>query len=396
MNHLKHCFIFLLCCISATYTSAQKAKIQQAIQQYNYPLAIKLIDKEKPTFELEMQKASCLKMMNNFSSTIPLLESISSRYAASVYCLKELADCYLQIDNYKKANDYLQKALSLSPENSILLRLLGENFEQEGKKDSAIVYYKKTIEKNPADFVTAGKLAKLYIKKDQLDEVIDLTNQCLQQDSLNTQMIKLNGAAYCLLHHYSKAITQLKKIEAVDSTYDTNYFLGMSYYGNNNYINAQKYLENIYKKDTANLSVIYYLGNACTENFNSKKAIEYLNKGIFIAQKVDSVIYLYYSTLSTAYHNQEKYKEEIFALINAYKYKPTHQLILYKIASIYDLALKDEDNSKYYLELFINKVQKGVKDKYEKTGKDVDQMYLQSAKKRLNELKDKKNLAIKK
>ncbi len=87
---------------------------------------------------------------------------------------------------------------------------------------------------------------------------------------------------------------------------------------------------------------------------------------------------------------QKKYKEEITALSEAYKRMPTHSLLLYKIGSIYDIALKDEQNTKYYLELFISKIQQGVKDKYEKTGKDVDQMYLLSAKRRLDELKEKK------
>jgi tetratricopeptide (TPR) repeat protein len=396
MKNLRLLFITPILCIYADYAGAQKTSIKQAMQQSDYPLAMQLIDNEKPTFDLEMQKVSCLKMMNNFSGAIPLLESISSRYAPNVYCLRELADCYLQTDNFKGSNECLRKALSLSPENSVLLRLLGDSFEQEGKKDSAIVYYKKTVEKNPADFVTSVKLAKLYLKKNQLEEVINLTNQCLQKDSLNIPMNKLSGAAYCLSHRYSKAIEQLKKIEAADSTYDTNYFMGMSYYGNDNYTNAQKYLENVYRKDTANLSVIYYLGNAYAESFNSQKAIEYLNKGIYIAQKVDSTLYRYYSVLSTAYHNQEKYKEEISALMNSYKYMPTHSLILYKIASIYDIALKDEEKLKYYLEQYINKASEGIKDKYEKTGKDVDQMYLLSAKRRLNELKEKKNLAIKK
>jgi tetratricopeptide (TPR) repeat protein len=396
MKNLRLLFITAILCIYADYAGAQKTSIKQAMQQSDYPLAMQLIDNEKPTFDLEMQKVSCLKMMNNFSGAIPLLESISSRYTPNIYCLRELADCYLQTDNFKGSKECLRKALSLSPENSVLLRLLGDSFEQEGKKDSAIVYYKKTVEKNPADFVTSVKLAKLYLKKNQLEDVIDLTNQCLQKDSLNIPMNKLSGAAYCLSHHYSKAIEQLKKIEAADSTYDTNYFMGMSYYGNDNYTNVQKYLENVYRKDTANLSVIYYLGNAYAESFNSQKAIEYLNKGIYIAQKVDSTLYRYYSVLSTAYHNQEKYKEEISALMNSYKYMPTHSLILYKIASIYDIALKDEEKLKYYLEQYINKASEGIKDKYEKTGKDVDQMYLLSAKRRLNELKEKKNLAIKK
>ncbi|WP_321518366.1 tetratricopeptide repeat protein [uncultured Bacteroides sp.] len=390
MKNLRLLFITAVLCIYADYANAQKNSIKQAMQQSDYPLAIELIDKEKPTFDLEMQKVSCLKMMNNFSGAIPLLKSISSRYTPNVYCLRELADCYLQTDNFNGANECLRKALSLSPENSVLLRLLGEDFEQEGKKDSAIVYYKKTIEKNPADFVTSVKLAKLYLKKNQLEEVLNLTNQCLQKDSLNVQMNKLSGAAYCLSNHYSKAIEQLKKIEAVDSTYDTNYFLGMSYYGNNNYANAKKYLKNVYSKDTANLNIIYYLGNAYAECFNSQAAIEYFKKGLFIAQKSDSTLYSFYSAISTTYHNQEKYKEEISALINSYKYMPTHSLILYKIASIYDLALKDDEKLKYYLEQYINKTLEGIKDKGEKTGKDIDQMYLLSAKKRLNELKDKK------
>nr|WP_321373621.1 tetratricopeptide repeat protein [uncultured Bacteroides sp.] len=390
MKNQKLTFFLIAYSIFIFNANAQKVSIQQAIQQSNYPLAIQLIDKEKPTFDLEMQKVTCLKMMNNFSSAIPLLESISSRYSPNVYCLRELADCYQQVEDFNKSEICLQNALGLSPDNSVLLRLLGQNYEQEGKKDSAIIYYKKTIEKNPADFVTAQKLAKLYLKKDQLEDVISLTDLYLKQDSLNVQMNKLSGAAYCLSHRYSKAIEQLQKIEAADSTYDTNYFLGMSHYGNNNYFNAIKYLKKVYLKDSINLSNIYYLGNAYAESFNSPKAIEYLKKGIAIAQKVDSVLYNYNMTLSTAYHTQKKYKEEITALTEAYKRMPTHSLLLYKIGSIYDIVLKDEQNTKYYLELFISKIQQGIKDKYEKTGKDVDQMYLLSAKRRLDELKEKK------
>nr|WP_320037406.1 tetratricopeptide repeat protein [uncultured Bacteroides sp.] len=390
MKNQRLTFFLIAYSIFIFNANAQKVSIQQAIQQSNYPLAIQLIDKEKPTFDLEMQKVTCLKMMNNFSSAIPLLESISSRYPPNVYCLRELADCYQQIEDYKKSENCLQSALSLSPDNSVLLRLLGQNYEQEGKKDSAIVYYKKTIEKNQADFITAQKLAKLYLKKDQLEDVISLTDQYLKQDSLNVQMNKLSGAAYCLSHRYSKAIEQLQKIEAADSTYDTNYFLGMSHYGNNSYFNAIKYLKKVYQKDSTNLSNIYYLGHSYEECFNNPEAIEYLNKGICIAQKADSVLFNFYMTLSTAYHSEEKYKEEIATLTEAHKRMPTHSLLLYKIGSIYDIALKDEQNTKYYLELFISKIQQGVKDKYEKTGKDVDQMYLLSAKRRLDELKEKK------
>jgi tetratricopeptide (TPR) repeat protein len=390
MKNLKFVFSLFMYCIFSFNANAQKTSIKQAMQQSDYALAIQLIDKEKPTFDLEMQKVSCLKMMNNFSGAIPLLESISSRYAPNVYSLRELADCYEQTENFKGSNECLRKALSLSPDNAVLLRLLGESFEQEGKKDSAIIYYKKTIEKNPADFITSVKLAKLYLKKNQLEEVINLTNQCLQKDSLNIPMNKLSGAAYCLSHRYSKAIEQLKRIEAADSTYDTNYFMGMSYYGNSNYANAKKYLKNVYRKDTANLNIIYYLGNSYEESFNSQEAIDCFNKGILIAQKSDTTLYNFYSVLSAAYHSEEKYKEEISALMNSYKYMPTHSLILYKIASIYDIALKDEEKLKYYLEQYIDKVQEGVKDKYEKTGKDVDQMYLISAKRKLNELKEEK------
>jgi len=110
-------------------------------------LAIQLIDKEKPTFDLEMQKVTCLKMMNNFSSAIPLLESISSRYSPNVYCLRELADCYQQIEDYKKSENCLQSALSLSPDNSVLLRLLGENYDQEGKKILPLFIIKRRLKR---------------------------------------------------------------------------------------------------------------------------------------------------------------------------------------------------------------------------------------------------------
>lgn len=62
--------------------------------------------------------------------------------------------------------------------------------------------------------------------------------------------------------------------------------------------------------------------------------------------------------------------------MNAYKYKPTHPIILYKIASIYDLTLKDEEKASQYFESFLKEVQEKIINGNKET--ELKQFYQQA------------------
>lgn len=189
MKNIKFKLFIIINCICNTVAIAQQVKIQEAIRQYDYPSAIKLIEQEKPTFELDIQKAKCYKALNDYSSAISILESAVTQYPATIYSYMELADCYNQISLQKKARENLLKALVLSPQNSTILRLLGESYDKDNKTDSTEYYYLRVIESNSKDYITVEKLCKSYIKNDELMKCIQLTEHCLESDSSNITII---------------------------------------------------------------------------------------------------------------------------------------------------------------------------------------------------------------
>ena len=62
----------LLCC--ALVLQAQNSAIQNALKNFDYEQAIKLISKEKRTPELDLLKAKCYKNIAQYNDAINILE----------------------------------------------------------------------------------------------------------------------------------------------------------------------------------------------------------------------------------------------------------------------------------------------------------------------------------
>lgn len=390
MKNIKLILLVIANCMCATTTVAQQATIQEAIRQYDHPLAIKLIEKEKPTFEYEMQKAKCYKALNDYCSAINILESVVTHYPITIYTYMELSDCYFQIGNQTKARENLIKALALSPQNSIILRQLGESCEKENKKDSTEYYYLRVIEQNPKDIITIERLCKSFIKNDELIKCVQLTEQCLKNDTTNIIINRLNGVSNCLIGNYPRAIEQLSKIYKTDSTsYDTNYFLGMSYFESKKIFHSLKYLEKAYTKDSTNLNTLYCLGTIYYNIGNFKLSLKCFEAGINIIKQKDDMLYKFYLGQSNMFHMAKKYQEEAITLETAYNCNINKALLTLKIASIYDLAIKDTDKAIYWTELYLRKTDPKLTKGNDKEGvSDSTDKYRKEAEKRLKELKD--------
>lgn len=392
MKSIKFKLLIIAYSIYSSVAFAQQTTIQEAIHQYDYPSAIKLIEKEKPTLELDIQRAKCYKALNDYSSAINILESTIEQYPATIYLCMELADCYNQISSHKKAREYLLKALALSPQNSTILRLLGESYDKENKTDSTEFYYLQVIESNPKDYITIEKLCKSYIKNDELMKCVQLTEHCLESDSTNNTINRLNGVSNCLVGNYPRAIKQLTKSYEVDSTnYDTNYFLGMSYFESKKIYHSIKYLEKAYTKDSTNLNTLYCLGTVFYNYGNFSKSLQLLEQGINILKQKDEMLYKFYMSLSGMYHMAQKYHEEAETLETAYNCNNNKPLLILKIASIYDLAIKNTEKAIFWTELYLKRTN-SKSAKYNKD-EEIEQnstsdKYRKDAEKRLKELKE--------
>lgn len=424
---MKKTLIGLLLCFSLIL-SAQNSAIQNAVKNYDYETAIKLLSKEKKSTELDFLKAKCYKNLTRYNEAILLLEELVKQEGTGLSAINELADCYQLTGDFKKAKFFYAMALQMVPENRYMqmnylnvvfklrewnqtIRLahsflqkdslpaiypiLGDCFVQLSNSDSATYYYRKALLSNPEDYNTLSKLSKIYLQAENYSDLLSSTDQYILSDSTNQIINQFNGIGYCMKRNYNLAIYRLNKLfQEGDSSFLTNYYLGASYFATKDYITAYEHLRNAFRKDSTNQSLFLYLGQSAIFCGHQQEGIDILNKGLVRLIPKDSVLFNYYYNLSVGYNRMwHNSADEIKYLKLANKYNPDYKFALYTIAELYDFKLKKpEDALEYYAQFVAARP---------KTKKDVDDKrptisYYDAAERRLNEIKVDMSKKIKK
>jgi len=374
----------LLCCVLVL--QAQSNAIQNALKVHDYEQAIKLISKEKKSPEMDLLKATCFKNIARYDDAIALLEEIvKNEHENNIASINELADCYQQEGNFRKAKLYYYMALQQTPDSRyaqlnylnityklkelnqtiklahsifqkdtvpVLLPVLGDCFTQLGKTDSAIYYYRKAMSHNPADFNSLSKLSKLYIQTEKFDDLVSSTDRFILSDSSNQIINQYNGIGLCMSKKHDKAIYRLKTLsQQGDSSFLTNYYLGASYYAIADYIDAYNHLSRAYRNDSSNIRLHYYLGESAIMSGHQPRGIQVLTEGLNLLIPKDSELFNYYYCISKGYNGMSKPLDEIKYLKLSYDHKQDYKLI-YNIAAIYDYQIQNpEEALNYYTRL---------------------------------------------
>ena len=413
--------LFLIFIFCTLILQAQKKEINDALSRYDYKQAINLINKEKANSDLDILKAKCYKNLLNYHAAIQLLEKIIQNDSLNIQVLTELADNYQLIGNYKKAEAIYTRCMRLQPESQFfklnyisvlyklkewdqtiieikktlttdtltsLYALAGDCYWQIDDNDSAVYYYKKTLQKYPQDYNTTYKLAKIYLQLQKYTEIIDCTENYIALDSTNKAINQFNGIGYCFNQQYEKAIYQLCKIyKSGDKTFTTNYFLGASYFGLKDYYPAYEHLSEAYQKDSSNLNLIYYLGRSAILSGKFSTGTTVLKRGLDLMTPKDSVLYNYYNNLALGYSRWNKPQEAIKNYETCLKLKPESKLTVYTMASIYDHNLKNPKQALKYYTLFLSFFPKEPENNNEEFQNEMSGTYYSAVKNRVEELK---------
>lgn len=116
---MKKIFV-LLCLFLPLLVSAQENAILNALNRYDYQLAIQLINKEKQNPELDILKAKYYKNLLKYNAATTILENVVRSDSLNIQALSELADCYQSAGNYKSAKLIYSNCLRLKYYNMFL------------------------------------------------------------------------------------------------------------------------------------------------------------------------------------------------------------------------------------------------------------------------------------
>ena len=390
--HLKSriLLILLFCSVQMNLIAQNNDSIALFMQQFEYLKALDKInrmDKNGSDLQLLDLKATALKGLNRYLEAIPVYKRSLENDSADLRNITSLANCYQSIGDYKNAQQFYKKALKLSPDNNYLYQQLADAcfmddafesafsnyftaytadssyylskqiarcFDNLGKSDTAIYYYRKANALNPVDFQTAYRLANLYKQNKDYPSAILVTDSFLNNDSTNMKMLKLSGYLNFLNKDYPAAILSFKKCISLSDTSDfTCKYLGYSYFKEKEFELAKDYLEKAFQKDTTNVELCYTLGLSCDYSVYKKLGIEYLGKTIELATPSPIFLSQVYQDLAAANTGYYKYEEALQCYLKAYELNPSDTILIFKIAGHYDNWIKDKNNALKYYQVFM-------------------------------------------
>ncbi|MDR3184797.1 MAG: hypothetical protein LBT49_05270 [Prevotellaceae bacterium] len=161
--------------------------------------------------DLYASYAEVLQVTGDTATSIQILTDGMAKYPTNQSIIIGLINTFLQRgEDPKKVLPYIEQAQQNDPENSSLYYAEGVVYEQMNDLDNAVLSYKKSLEKDEANFFSNYSLGALYFNK-----AVQIQNVAAMEpdDKKYTEMIKDVDAQFDLSLPYLERAYALKESE---------------------------------------------------------------------------------------------------------------------------------------------------------------------------------------
>ena len=303
---------------------------------------------------------SCMKEFNTFEA----LQYFQQAYqmADSRDVRLKLADCHYKRANYHQTAELLKNV----PEDSLsheAFRQLALSYHKQGDLDSYIYWGTQLVKRYPMDGEIVASLTLAYAQKNQPEIGLKYGMNYSLKDMNNIMVNRAIADAMFLKRDFTAAsIWYQGLMEQGDSTFNTIYSAGMCYSQIQDLNRAYKYLQlALIKSGMQHFGCAYRLGIVCNDLHSYDEGLSYLDLALEI-QKPDTAI-MKAITLSQgeAYYLTKQYDKAVEAWKHHLDYNPGSVATYYNIANAYYYFLNDQQQSRVYLEKFLQQARKEEK-----------------------------------
>lgn len=193
------------------------------------------------------------------------------------------ADYYQVLDLPEVAQQKLEEAKTLLPDEPVIDFALGELLFTAGKYKEAITHYEQLILKNQTDFAGTslnGRLGNAYGAIGDLESAIDYLEEAIEIQETSDLLFQL-GLVYFQKKEYDKANEYFFKVKEADPSYTSVYpYLAKGFIEQSDDESALESVEDGLIYDTQNASLYAIGANAAKNLSDFEKADTYFQEAI--------------------------------------------------------------------------------------------------------------------
>ena len=300
---------------------------------------------------------SCMKEFNTFEA----LQYFQQAYqmADSRDVRLKLADCHYKRANYHQTAELLKNV----PEDSLsheAFRQLALSYHKQGDLDSYIYWGTQLVKRYPMDGEIVASLTLAYAQKNQPEIGLKYGLNYSLKDMNNIMVNRAIADAMFLKRDFTAAsIWYQGLMEQGDSTFNTIYSAGMCYSQIQDLNRAYKYLLlALIKSGMQHFGCAYRLGIVCNDLHSYDEGLNYLELALEIQKPDTAVMKAITLSQGEAYYLTKQYDKAVEAWKRHLEYNPSSIATYYNIASAYYYFLDDNQQSKTYLERFLQVARK--------------------------------------
>jgi tetratricopeptide (TPR) repeat protein len=212
---------------------------QSALEQYKKALAF-----NAESIWANYFSAQFYLMKKDDERAVEYLKNSLKKAPKFFAALHTIGDVELSRDKLQSAAKYYEKALTVTKNAALLLRL-GSCYEKMGFPGKAQVKYEKLVKNYPDSFVGYNQLAWLYAKQGvRLDEAISLAEKANRLQFGNPSVLDTMGWIHFQRRNYDDALASIEKSNEIRPNNPTVlYHLGAVYHAMGKKIAAKEHLQ---------------------------------------------------------------------------------------------------------------------------------------------------------
>ncbi|MER1985427.1 MAG: tetratricopeptide repeat protein [Solibacillus sp.] len=327
---------------------AESYEIAEQLMQYGYlNEADRVFEHLQFLFPEEAQiaidRATVLMEKGNEDEALDLLMGVADDVPEYPQALLVLADYYQMQGLYEVAEQRINEALELLPNEPLLQFAKAELLVETGRFSEAIRIYEElyTIDKTFAGVSLAQRLAEVYRAGAGYERAFDYYMEALEEEVTPDLLF---GSAYAAFQteKYEIAVQQLEDLKELDPDYFAAYLLlAESYAMLEDNKRAYTAIKEGLKRDEYDKSLFLFAGKMALKNSLPEEAISYLQEAVALDPEYMEAILV----LMSVYMTEERY-EDVLALYDDVKQDDFDWTALYPfVAEAYN---KEERYSEAY------------------------------------------------